>query len=234
MIGFYSAGAMGQGGGGTDPYWTSVASLLHFDGADASTTFTDEKGKTWTAGGNAKLSTTDPKFGSASLALDGSGDYVTTASHADFGFGTGDFTIEGWTNRSGGLTDRAMVDTRSAVNTGIAVYATVTSGGNGGLAVASNTAVLAKAAGIPATGAWYHWAVVRQSGTLRGYQDGIQVLSVADSRTYASASHCYIGTMYNGTQGMAGKVDDVRITKGVCRYPDGTTFTPPTAPFPNS
>ena len=26
----------------------------------------------------------------------------------------------------------------------------------------------------------------------------------------------------------------LRMTKGVCRYPGGTTFTPPTAPFPNS
>lgn len=37
--------------------------LLHMNGTDASTTFTDESGKTWTAGGNAQIDTAQSKFG---------------------------------------------------------------------------------------------------------------------------------------------------------------------------
>ena len=44
-------------------------------------------GKVITAFGNAKLSNVHKKFGATSLALDGTGDYVTVASNADFAFG---------------------------------------------------------------------------------------------------------------------------------------------------
>ena len=70
--------------------------LLHFDGADESTTFTDESGKTWTAQDNAQLDTSVKKFGTASGLFDGTGDYVDSEVSADFGFGTDDFTVDFW------------------------------------------------------------------------------------------------------------------------------------------
>src|SRR5690606_17008690 len=86
----------GGGGGGGDPYWANVSALLHFDGEDESTTFTDETGRIWTPGGDAKISTTGPKFGTGCGLFDGDGDYLTTASSDGFAFGTGDYTIEAW------------------------------------------------------------------------------------------------------------------------------------------
>ena len=62
-------------------------SLLHFNGANNSTTFTDESGKTWTPASAAKLSTTAPKLGSASgLFTAASSDYISTPASADFNF----------------------------------------------------------------------------------------------------------------------------------------------------
>ena len=52
--------------------------LLHMDGADGSTTFIDESGKTWTRAGNAQIDTSQYKFGGASGLFDGSGDWVDT------------------------------------------------------------------------------------------------------------------------------------------------------------
>jgi hypothetical protein len=49
-------------------------------------TITDRIGKTVYAQGNAKLSTSIKKFGTASLALDGTGDYATVATQPDFAF----------------------------------------------------------------------------------------------------------------------------------------------------
>jgi hypothetical protein len=46
----------------------------------------DRAGKTITVHGNAKLSTSVKKFGTASLALDGTGDYLSVASQPDFAF----------------------------------------------------------------------------------------------------------------------------------------------------
>lgn len=222
---------IGGGGGGGDPYWADVSSLLHFDGPNGSTTFTDETGKSWSAAGNAQLSTTGPKFGSACGLFDGTGDYISTTSHADFGFGAGDFTIEGWAYRTA-TGDRCIFDNRNGSSTGIGVYATVSAGGTGGLAVASNTAVMARAPDTTPSASWYHWAVARSGTTLRGFVNGVQELSVTDSRTYASSAPCVIGATYLAGAGFSGRLDEIRITKGVARYT--SAFTPPTAPFPNS
>ena len=73
-----------------------TVALLHFNGADASTTFIDESGKTWTASGNAQIDTAQSKFGGASGLFDGTGDSITTPDHADFDVGSGDFTVDFW------------------------------------------------------------------------------------------------------------------------------------------
>jgi hypothetical protein len=72
--------------------------LLHCDGSDESTTITDSSpttAHTMTAVGNAKLDTTIKKFGTASLQLDGTGDWVTAPDDADFVLSGGTWTWEG-------------------------------------------------------------------------------------------------------------------------------------------
>ena len=70
--------------------------LLHFDGADASTTFTDESGKTWTPAGTAQIDTAQSVFGGASGLFDGDSDYISTPTGSDFDFGSGNLTIDFW------------------------------------------------------------------------------------------------------------------------------------------
>ena len=109
--------------------------LLHCDGTDESTTITDSSpttAHTMTAVGNAKLDTTIKKFGTASLQLDGTGDWVTAPDDADFVLSGGTWTWEGWVYlnnlsadhglysqaKSGATSDyiRAYIDTNGAVN----------------------------------------------------------------------------------------------------------------------
>lgn len=71
-----------------------VKSQLEFEGADGSTTFTDESGKTWTAHGGAAIDTADFAVGSASGLFNGSTDYVDTPDHADFSLANTDWTID--------------------------------------------------------------------------------------------------------------------------------------------
>lgn len=73
-----------------------TVSLLHMNGVDGSTTFTDESGKSWTAKGNAQIDTAGSRFGGASALFDGSGDYMELPDHEDFNVGSGDFTVDFW------------------------------------------------------------------------------------------------------------------------------------------
>ncbi|MFB3885601.1 MAG: chitobiase/beta-hexosaminidase C-terminal domain-containing protein [Thermodesulfobacteriota bacterium] len=74
-------------------------SLLHMNGADGSTTFTDDApggSHTWTAYGDAQIDTSQSKFSGASGLFDGSGDYLSSPDSDDWYWGTGDFTIDFW------------------------------------------------------------------------------------------------------------------------------------------
>lgn len=225
-------GQPASGGGGSNPYWANVSSLLHFDGADGSTTFADQKGHVWTPSGNAQIDTAHSKFGGASGLFDGSGDYITAASHADFGFGSSDFTIEAFVRVPSTGSDQTLFDNRTASNTGIGIYSSIIAGGGGQKwGVASNVAVIATGA-VLTVNTWIHLAIARQGTTLRGFRNGVQDFSITDSRTYASASQARCGATYVATQPYYGHIDDARVTKGVARYT--SAFTPPSAPFPDS
>lgn len=76
--------------------YTYTKLLLHCNGDDGSTTFTDEIGKTVTANGNVQLDTDQKKFGTASALFDGAGDWLSLATSADWAFGTGAFTVDFW------------------------------------------------------------------------------------------------------------------------------------------
>lgn len=83
--------------GSTDPYFANVVLLLHGEGSNASTTFTDSSSlaRTVAPSGNAQISTAQYKFGTASMKFDGSGDYISTSSSADFDI-SGNWAIELW------------------------------------------------------------------------------------------------------------------------------------------
>lgn len=215
-----------------DPYWASVSALLHFDGADGSTTFTCQTGKTWSAGGNAQIDTTQSRFGGASGLFDGSGDYITTTSHADFGFGSGDYTVETWVRPVGSGSDQTLFDCRGGASVGIGIYSSIVSGGSGGKWGFANNLAVAALGSVLAAEAWVHLAVCREGTTVRGYKSGLQEFTYTDSRVYASSAPVSIGSSSVGGQPFSGWLDDLRVTKGVCRYPGGATFTPPTMPFP--
>jgi hypothetical protein len=206
-----------------DPYFANVSLLLHMDGSNGSTTFTDSSSNAFavTAFGDAQVTTTDPKFGTGALTLDGSGDYLTVAADADFQFGTGDFTVECW------------VYVNSVGNTGLFTFGGSGSGlqvnlfsgqwnlgtaGSGGSALASIT-----------TGAWQHLAVTRSGSSLRMFIDGTQIGSTLTDTTNLTDNALKIGYYFGTAYTVNAKIDEFRVTKGFARYT--ANFTAPTAPF---
>jgi hypothetical protein len=92
MSGMHQALLM-QSSAETDPSFASVSALLHFDGSDGSTTFTDVTGTIWTANGNAQIDTAQSVFGGASGLFDGTGDFITTPDATKFSLSNADFCI---------------------------------------------------------------------------------------------------------------------------------------------
>jgi hypothetical protein len=230
------------GGGATDPFYSSVSLLLHGEGSNHSNTFTDNspspKTPTVSGSGVAEISTTNFKYGAASIGLGTAGtpaalDY---ASNAVFGFGSGDYTLEAFVRSLNTASNiNVIFDTRNASTTGVCFWmgGGVASQPGNVLGVSSNSAVLATGGTVSAN-TWFHCALTRSGTTLRGFVDGVQVFSLTDSRTYATSAPCRLGVDYAASTGQAlqGWLDEVRITKGVARYT--ANFTPPSSAFPNS
>ena len=66
--------------------------LLHCDGTDASTIFTDEIGHTIVANGDAQIDTVQKVFGTASGLFSGTDDFISSADSADWDFGSGNLS----------------------------------------------------------------------------------------------------------------------------------------------
>ncbi len=221
---------------GADPDFASVVLLLHCDGADGSTTFTDNSPspKTVTAAGNAQVTTSRAKFGTGSASFDGTGDRLDIASNSAFDLNAGAYTIEFfvWFN-SRAANMRTVVLEGSSQTYGIALFG---AGGND-LAVnlfGSANVLLATGALTGKTGQWVHIAHTSDGTTRRLFVDGI-MLATGTSRA-VPLGNCSIGiggnTVRFALTNLNGNIDDLRITKGVERY--SADFTPPTAPFPDS
>jgi len=228
---------------GGDPYWEDVVLLLHCDGTNGSTTFTDSSNsaKTVTAGGNAQITTTNPKFGTGAMLSDGTGDYATVPSSDDFTFGTGDFTFEAWIRFPTGIFTgsaatygRTLFDCRPG-----AVNGPYMSGGLGTNRI-FGTYIGTSGAGIVALysttvldyDTWYHVAITRSGTTARLFIDGTiedtetSSLNITQTGIFLAYNHFLSSTAWLGS------IDEVRITKGVARYT--SDFTPPTDAFPDS
>jgi len=181
--------------------------------------------KTIQAFGNAKLSTSVKKFGTASLVLDGTGDYASVQSNSDFAFGTNNFTIELWVYRTATSGFDSLIDMRTAGTDNAVVI---------GLSSLVPYVYIAGAFRIQAGSAplnqWNHIAYVRNGTTGTLYVNGTSVGSWTDSINYLSKP-VIIGADYVGNNGLLGYIDDLRISKGVARYT--TNFTAPTSIVPN-
>lgn len=175
--------------------------------------------------GNAQISTSVKKYGTGSMAFDGSGDYLQTPISQLYAFGSGDFTVELWAYFNTSTVSKTLVALSTSngtlidtSNTGY-IRANITVAGSDRRITGSQLAV---------TGQWYHIAFVRTTTVLTLYVDGVSVGTYAIGTQVADAVST-VSTV--GSSTFHGYIDDLRITKGYARYT--ANFTPPTAAFPN-
>jgi hypothetical protein len=212
-----------------DDAYTKV--LLHMDGADASTTFTDESGKAWTRQGDAQIDTAQSKFGGASGLFDGAGDYVTTPNSADFDFGTGDWTVDFWIRRDGTKAYPGVITTATGVGTGWGIGL-----GNSDNKVRYrwNGTVKILTAGTIADLTWTHVAVVRNGNTIKVYINGTADANTDDCTGDSinddnSGAGVGLWSLDEALYYWKGWIDELRVSKGIARWT--ANFTPPTSDY---
>ena len=214
--------------------------LLHCDGPDEGTSFTDSSplGHTVTVNGS-KTDNGHSVFGTSSAYFDGSNDYLSIADHADFDFGThDDFTLEFWMKSANSTGNAYIIDRTSGgsyANFSIQIQAAgtmriiVDNGSDNGYDIIQSSAT----SGLD-DDEWHHIAWCRSSGDTFLYIDGAMdsnfpVTNVYNV-SYSDPITIGLSTAFNSSgQRYSGYLDEIRLSS-VCRY-SGSSFDVPTKQF---
>jgi hypothetical protein len=217
--------------------FTQVVLLLHGDGADNGTVFTDSSTYNRSVAGQvfAKTKVANPKFGVSSIDLPGTASFLKINDATELALATGDFTIEAWvypTNGSLGADVYIISKAASACPYFIWINSTGHLSALGHQASGAVTAYSIVDAGSFTYNAWSHVALVRSGSTFTLYKNGTSV----GTATYApalnvNAAEVAIGaTNPVGGSVFVGQIDEVRISSAAVYT---ANFTAPTSEFPN-
>jgi len=222
--------------GGAYPYGSKTVLLLHCDGSNGGTTFTDATGNQTVTSTACTTTTSDKKFGTASADFDGGATerylVVTHTSNMDF---DGEFTIDFWTKVAAAaptLNNRFyQKGANSATGWGLFMSSTNIYFGREdedlGCGFARSLVV--------GTGDWHHIAVTRGSDNyFRIFLDGVlkDTSDSAYSDNLNDSANTYIGANAGDADSAVrfnGLIDEFRIVKGLALWTD--TFTPATEAY---
>ena len=222
-----------------DVYYPQTSLLMHFNGTNGSTTMTDNSKNNFpaTSYNGAAISTAQSKFGGASGFFDGTNDYVLIPANNAFTLG-GDFTVECWfyctaANFSSGLIGLFGRNTY-AFNNGGFPRIEFNSAAKASLTYAANTTIVGTTTVTVNT--WHHIAVVRYSGVIAFYLNGVSQGTATYSTSIPATYDILIGNApWSSTYPnlyFQGFIDEFRVTNGYARYTGA--FTPPTTQFLDS
>ena len=169
-----------------------------------------------------------PAENKGSVKVSSSG-WLTSASNANFAFGTGDFTVEFWLYSTSSSGYQYINHINDFAN-GFWIYQdnNVT---NLVIGVGGADSLEEQTGG--ALNAWNHYAVVRSSGTLTIYLNGVANGSIANSgNVNQGAWYLGIYNAENTAYSTQGFISDYRLVNDTALYT--SNFTPPTAPVSNT
>lgn len=207
-----------------DLSYDKVAFIAKFDTA-GSVPATDKKGRALTPYGGAAVVADGGAITGAYLALDGSDDYVYTPGTDDLRLGAGDFCIDFGVKTT--ASSKCLLDYHDNTPTGWEVFLS----SSGFIVWYNNTTGIKTGAIAVNNGARHHVAIVRRSGVIYIYIDGVQDgAGVAHTTNYnTTKTRMTIGAQRMVTYtdfDFLGSFDFVRIAIGTSRW--SAAFTPPT------
>jgi hypothetical protein len=226
----------------TSAFTPSTAPLTAVSGTSLLTNFTNgaifdsDASNNFETVGNAQISTSVVKYGTGSMAFDGSGDGLNAPDSPQFDMGSGNFTVEMWLYANSLSGEQFLVGQhnnstyyapfRFAFDGSRLVAFMSTTGSSWGLRLEAGSSL--------STSTWYHIALVRNGTSFKIYVNGNQYDSgTLNGALYNSTDIMRVGwgSISAGVFSLNGYIDDLRITKGYARY--WYNFQPPTRAFPN-
>jgi hypothetical protein len=157
--------------------------------------------------------------------FDGTGDYLNFTGYA---LGSGNFTIEAWVyltslpNAANALYSNGTSDSVSAISA--AVY--VSSGGNLGF---YNYPTATTTSSTISLSTWTHVAIVRNSGTVTLYINGVSGATVSNSNNISDTAVQIMRGFGGITSSPVGYMSNLRVVVGTAVYT--SNFTPSTTPL---
>jgi len=200
--------------------------LLHSNTTDGSVVFTDSavgghSPHAFTAYGSVHHETDQQEFGTSSIQFNGTTDYLTLPDDTDWDWGTGDFTMDCWV-RLDSIPSAGRMAARGDVEVGDGDWCwgvgTTWGGGTkfnfadriaGGITNHLSDALTFN------TNTWYHVAIVRNSGTITFYLDGVAVGTSSCAHDLSASTILYIGCRKKPAgpgEFLPGYMDELRIS----------------------
>lgn len=220
-----------------DEHWANVVLAMHMDGTNGGTTFTDVKGHTISNIGPMSTTTVYKKYGTAAADYyNNAAYYLRAAAAADLQFGAGDFSVDFWLRLTNAATGQMCGvwsgDGNLAHSWQLLISSTVITFR---YSTTGNDTVALQTTGLSiGTGTFRFIEVSRSGSSVYFFVDGVLVATHTGvtATFYTTGTDKYFESGRDGaTQSyvFAGQIDDLRITKGVCRHTSG--YTPPAQAF---
>ena len=172
------------------------------------------------------------KITDGAVSFDGTNDILSVPDHADFTFGSGDFTMEAFVyNKSSSY--RSIVMKYGGSPATSSWFWSMYNGQNQ-FYYYSGSNEPAVTSGQTHYNRWVHCAVSREGNTIRIFDNG-ELTGTLDVSSYATMNDSTvpldIGADYADNYDMDGFISNVRIVKGTALYTKN--FTPPSVPLTN-
>ncbi len=223
----------GQGTPGNDSF-TKI--LLHMDGSNGGTTFTDSNlggsAHTWTPS-SATTSTAVAKFGPSSML--GAAGYISTPAHADFNIGTNDACFDFWLNNNGSSAAYGLAGQIDSGGTLGGTAFIMQKNGSGLIAVTmvnatvSATTTMTATTNLNGTSTWNHVAWSKSGTTFRLFLNGVQEATTTFASVNSGSTPFHIGRAGNLGTALSGYIDEPRLSIGSPRFT--AAFTPPSSAY---
>lgn len=209
--------------------WANVRAMLHGEGANNSTTIVDSStdARVCTATGNAKISTSQFKYGSASISFDASANtWVSIADSASITL-SGDFALGCWVYFASDTGSNQSIISLPGSN--VEVYRRTASSNALTLFKSGSNSIIGGT--TLNTGQWYFVVWARLGTTQQLWLNGVSQGTSSDATSY-DPTGIRLGAYTDGSERLSGNVDDFFASVGY--NPFVAAFTPPSMQLPDS